>query len=605
MINDSPRPQWSTGPRLLKLGETIEFRFHVPENVSDGALRVFPRYLEVADCGDTFSAGGNLDWIEKLPYETIGLDVSPGESTVMYRPKQPGSYLAQWRVGQENLYRYFSVIEDDWIVLRFSACCDPVLEPTLHATGIPIDNRLPVSQFEADDPVFAKLLSHHRLFGDSIVPELPDANAWRMTHAQRVKLYRDLLARARAAMPFPDDMRSARVEMFHDLDPGYTRALAELGIADHCGLIEANAKPWLGMPEFPYFSSDLDCRKTRQEKSGSVVAHQYDFCGGWHFLGPVSWHYKAAEGDWDKAQTCLRHGLDEFRNAAAMSGHPMFVMPLYDGVRDPIFPKLRFECDFSDGDREPQPGQPMTMPQFVARYQRFIAFDAPKTYKVAFALSLDIADFYRRHYDVTPRTLFVSKTDHIDHDMWWQPHWGNDRSLVTRERLPWDTRTSTIFGQRRGRYFKDPLSYEFLLLEDRCRSMRFERECPNPIWYFDYTTPTCTLDQEGLTTGSSMTHIRTPDVEVVRSPWRLHGGVWSIDLHLVTDATFADYAIVLWGLPVSADQGPPSIQTNANTHHLARNRDDEYHLVLVFDLKPDVKITVELKQASTPASIPR
>ena len=102
-----------------------------------------------------------------------------------------------------------------------------------------------------------------------------------------------------------------------------------------------------------------------------------------------------------------------------------------------------------------------------------------------------------------------------------------------------------------------------------------------------------------------MTHIRTPDVEVVRSPWRLHGGVWSIDLHLVTDATFADYAIVLWGLPVSADQGPPSIQTNANTHHLARNRDDEYHLVLVFDLKPDVKITVELKQASTPASIPR
>ncbi len=35
--------------------------------------------------------------------------------------------------------------------------------------------------------------------------------------------------------------------------------------------------------------------------------------------------------------------------------------------------------------------------------------------------------------------------------------------------------------------YKDPLSYEYILVEDQQRQMRFERECPHPIWYFDYT----------------------------------------------------------------------------------------------------------------------
>jgi len=599
MGNNSDRPQWATGPRLLKIGETIEFRLQVPENCSAGMLSVFPQYLELAKSVDEFSAEGSLEWIEKLPSEKVPFDVSQGEATVVYSPGLPGSYLAQWHIGEETLYRYFAVVEDDWIVLRFSGFCDPECEPTLHATGIPLDNRLPASQFEVDDPLFRKLLAYHRLFGDTVIPELPDANAWRMTHAQRVKLYGDLLAKARAAMPFPDDLRSARVEMLHELDPGYTKALAELGIADHCGLIEGNAKPWLGMPEFPYFSSDLDCRKARQEGGGRVVAHQYDFCGGWHFLGPVSWHYKAGEGDWATAECCLQHGLEELRNLSAMSGHPAFAMPLYDGVCDPIFPNLRFDCDMSQGDGTPGPDDPLTMPQFVDRYQRFMAFEAPKQFKIAYALSVDIADFYRRHYDSTPNTLFVSKTDHIEHDMWWQPHWGNDRSLVTRERLPWDTRTSTILAQRQGRYFKDPLSYEFLLLEDQYRSIRFERECPNPIWYFDYTEPTCVLDQEGLNTGSSISHIRTPDVEVVRSGWRRQGDTWSMDLRLVTEATFPDYVIVLWGLPVPAGSAPPGIQTNASKYHLAWNLDNEYHLVLEFDLKPDSGISVSVQQAGS------
>ena len=64
-----------------------------------------------------------------------------------------------------------------------------------------------------------------------------------------------------------------------DLDPGYTEALAELGINDFCGLAAANGKPWLGMPEFPYFCSSVDCRKANQEEGGPVFGHQWDFAG--------------------------------------------------------------------------------------------------------------------------------------------------------------------------------------------------------------------------------------------------------------------------------------------------------------------------------------
>ena len=149
--------------------------------------------------------------------------------------------------------------------------------------------------------------------------------------------------RAREFFSDPQEVRSARVEMHHELDPGYTDTLSALGVNEHCGMWEANAKPWLGMPEFPYFASSTDCRKSRQEPGGAVVAHQWDFCGGWHFFGPVSWHYKAARGDWAASERCLRLALDEFRELARMSGHPAFVTPLYDGLAGPGYPNPSFQ----------------------------------------------------------------------------------------------------------------------------------------------------------------------------------------------------------------------------------------------------------------------
>jgi hypothetical protein len=361
----------------------------------------------------------------------------------------------------------------------------------------------------------------------------------------------------------------------HGIDPGYTRALAQLGINDHCGQWAANGPPWLGMPEFPYYSSPVDCRKINQDEGGAVVAHQWDFCGSWHFLGPVSWHYNAGAGDWYLTEACLRAGLEELRNLTAFSGHPAFALPLYDGVRK----RNDINPQFHGNDREVQ--------EFVERYQRFMAFDAPKELRLVYARSIDIVDYFRRHFRVTPRTAFVSQTDHVMYDMWWLNHWYSDRTLVPRERIPWETRVSSVLRQRGvSQLYKDPLAYEYIMLEDQRRSIRFERECPNPIWWFDYT------QQETGPDGSAVRHTETPDVDVIRSGWSRTEQGLTMTLKMETEATFPDYAISLWELPPEFCGDSESVETNAKEHLVVWNRDREYHLILLFDLKPGIELQV-------------
>ena len=602
-------PQWTTSSRLLKSGEEIGFNFHLPDGVTAGDLTVFPRYLDQAEPGQAFTAGGDLKWLDDLESERIELKFDGGYASVIYQPQAPGNYMARWRAGEEVFHRYFSVIEDDWIVMRFSAFVELTVDPTLHATGIPLDYRLPVTQFDPHDPLFRTFLGYHRHFGDSIIPHFPDAAE--MTVDERVKFYGEGLKKVRTLLPDGSDARSARVMMHRgvdpgygvrtlipsaddvrsgrrmidpDFDPGYTQTLMRLGINDHCGLQEANAKPWLGMPEFPYFSSPLDCRQTNQDDGGCVVAHQWDFCGGFHFLGPVSWHYGVSQGQWEKAATCLHQGMREARNLAALSNHPAFLMPLYDGVTD-TYPTKRFNTSFGDE---------ALFGAFVERYQREIAFGFTKAYKVVFARSIDIADYYRRHFKQTPRTVFVSKTDHLHYDQQWTVYFNTQLILVPRARIPWETRISTLMNDRRtSDYWKDPLSCEFILVEDQKRQMRFERESPNPIWWFDYT------HQERGPEGSTISHVETPDVDVIPSKWTRNDRGLTINLKMRTEAEFDDYAIALWAVPAKFTGDVSSVETNAKECILARNTDGEFHLVLVFDLRPHGQIQVTLREPNT------
>ncbi|MBT6628400.1 MAG: hypothetical protein HOB49_15395, partial [Gemmatimonadetes bacterium] len=138
----SQQTQWWTSSRLLRLGESIEFRFHLAAGTSTGPLHVFARYLEQAQPGNAFATGGSLNWLYVLPSETIDLVFAGNTASLNYTPKEPGNYLAHWRTADESLYRYFSVVEDDWIVQRFSTFGPLESEPTLHGTGIPLDYRL-------------------------------------------------------------------------------------------------------------------------------------------------------------------------------------------------------------------------------------------------------------------------------------------------------------------------------------------------------------------------------------------------------------------------------------------------------------------------------
>ncbi len=603
------KPQWTTGTRLLKLGESIRFRFFIPSGTLTGTLTIFPRYLEQADATCDFRSGTELSWLARLPHETVKLNLDKGQAYVSYTPRLAGNYLAKWKIADETLYRYFSVVEDDSIVLRFSNLDGVDPQPALHKLGIPLDYRLSIDGFEPTNPLLATYRNYHRTYGDSVTPILPDTP--QASHSERMQAYQAALKKVSATLPDADSFRSVRLVMNHPRDPGYTKALVELGVTNHCDLQESNAKPWLGMPEFPYFSSLEDCRAPSQSERSMVVAHQWDFCGGWHFLGPVSWHYLASHGNWQAARECLADGIKEYENLAQLSGHPAFVIPLYDGMDMHDYPRAASE-GVAIGDAK-------VRASFVEKYLRLIGFEFPRSHKVVFARSLDIADYYRRHFRLTPRTVFVSKTDHLMYDMWWLCTWASDHSLVTRERIPWFTRIAQITsGQDR---FKDPLSCEYLLIEDHKQSIRFERESPHPVWWFDYANLTHSPDgciartvspELDVVDGSGEKAADTAGDESLktlsfRPAWRKNERGYWLKLRMAPNpwkspeaekakSESREYAICLWDLPQEFARKPDvaRIKTNASEFVLARNTDGEYHLVLFFQLKPDALVEVTL-----------
>ncbi len=313
------KSQWLTGPRLIKLGESIDFRFYLPEGMAPGELVVFPRYLEQSSGrAEGFKDDGNLDWLEASPSPGVPLEFEGGRASITYTPKEPGNYLARWTVGGEKLYRYFAVVTDEYVVVRYTTGGD--WRPNYHATGIAIEYRLEANRFSADDPECVLISDYQRRFGDGVVPLLQDTPD--LSTEERLAQWGADLDRARGVLPDPGDARAVQVPQFHPLEPGYAKALIQLGVNDQGGMWESNGGPWLGMPEFPYFASPLDERKPNQATSGELIAHQWDFCGGWHFLGPPPWHYQVAEGNFEETDKCLRQALREGENLARMSGHP-------------------------------------------------------------------------------------------------------------------------------------------------------------------------------------------------------------------------------------------------------------------------------------------
>lgn len=587
------QPQWLTGSRLLRMGESIEFRLFLPAGMPAGVLEVFPDYLRQAAPGTAFCSGGGLAWVDGQEPRSLPLSFHDGEAHVVYSPPSPGSCLARWRVGPETLYRYFSVVEDDWIVVNFATFVDLDPQPSLHDAGIPLDYRLPAGELRPENELYRKMLDHQRIYGDLIVlehPDMPDS-----THAQRMSAYNGVREKARTLFPDANDLRSIRVCADHEYDPGYIETFAELGVNDHCGMWEPDGAWWLGMPEFFYFSSPSDCRRVNQGPKGSVVGHAWDFCAGFHFLGPTSWQYAAASGDWATAEVCLTAGLDEARNLAELSGHPAFITPLYDGTATYDYAgNIQFRKAAAGF-----PGKPNAA--FAERYLRFMAFEASSRYKLVFSRTLDMVDYFRRHYMVAPRSVFVSKTDHALYDGWWSGDRMHLKMTLRNHRLAWDSRPSAMRRLREALgeispvmvRNKDKRAEELIVVEEQTRSIRFERECLLPIWWFDYTaTPQTPKGSPPLQC------VDIPDLDVDRSDWVRDGKDLTIALKFKSDREMKGFPLCLWGIPAKWEPDLSKIQTNAAEVIPVRNTDGEFHLVIFCDLKRETELQVRIVDAA-------
>lgn len=586
------QPQWLTGPRLLRMGEPIEFRFFLPVAAAPGSLEIFPRYLEQATPGEAFRPDGGLEWLDRQQPETLPLEFHDGQARVIYTPPSPGNYLARWRLGEETLYRYFSVVDRDSVVVNFATFFNLDPDPALHATGIPLDYRLPVRELKAESKLYQRLLDHHRRYGELVVLEYPDLPA--STAAQREEAYAP--AQARPFLPDGNDLRSIRVCADHEFDPGYVETFQRLGINDHCGLWEADGGWWLGMPEFFYFSAPGDCRRVNQGPGGAVVEHAWDFCAGFHFLGPTSWHYAASLGEWGTAEACLMQGLQEARMGAELSGHPLFVTPLYDGsssfdyVNDPQF--LQAAQGFADRPKA----------AFVEQYLRFMAFEAPKRFPLVYSRTLDMVDYFRRHYPVTPRTVYVSKTEHPLYDGWWSGDRMHLRFTLRNRSLAWNSQPSTLRRLRESlgeinpvmQRNKDKRAEELIVVEDQRRSLRFERESLYPIWWFDYTQPPRT-DQ-----GSpALQCVDIPDLQLERSAWTREQGDLVLTLKIKSPREIDSFPICLWDVPAARKPAASEIHADADEVIVAQNTDGEVHLVLVVNLKRQTDVRVRIAEAAT------
>jgi len=581
---------------LLHLGETFQLHLYLPDGYEGGDVYIFPRYLETAEPGDAFQAGGDLSWVEGQDRVRLQPDWRQQEgfrqAAVVFTGVATGNYLARWTAGGETFYRYFAIIDNDYVVVRFHTHLQFDVTPTLHATGIPLSYRLPVEkwmpsdpyyytighEFAASDPVYQRYLRYHRLYGDLVIPDMPDTEE--MADDARVSFYKALLDKARQMLPDTNDIRSARVEKKFVGDPGYPRAWRTLGVDDHCGMWIAFGEAWLGMPEFPYYESANHSLRVKQDDGPGPLGHQWDFAGSFHFLGPADWHYFAARGDGARADRCIAHAMEEFRLAAEFSGHPIFVMPLYDGA-----PWRTAGAEWADEYH--QDHQQGLVQRYVEHYQRLFAFELTKRYKLAFARSLDVADYYRRHFSTTPRTIFVNSTDHTDYDKLWAV--GRCPDGV----LPADLPASEIHAHKRAVRDKLPRARETVLIEDQRRQLRFERECPSPIWYFDYAD-----DQYWTGAPRKETWVETPDVAVDVKDWTHEGNAATTVVTVQSDRPFSNYAICLWDIPSSYAPDGGRVQTNAKEAIMVRNVAGELHLVLLFDLKTKTELRISIADVS-------
>ena len=82
---------------------------------------------------------------------------------------------------------------------------------------------------------------------------------------------------------------------------------------------------------------------------------------------------------------------------------------------------------------------------------------------------------------------------------------------------------------------------------------------------------------------------------MIRADKILKNGGLSIRLQMLTTTAFENYAVCIWGLPRRFTTKNLDVKTNAKEYIVAANTDGECHLILFFDLVPDIEVGVTLR----------
>ncbi|MCK4597213.1 hypothetical protein KAU04_04205, partial [bacterium] len=403
----------SVDSRLVNVGEQIKFSLTVdPAMTEEADFRIFPRYLENCDPQEARNCKERLAWLDDIPLVSFDLSLDNGLAELTYTPDQPGNYIARFRTPEKTLYRYFAAVTDEYLVYRMQAYGriePPEEEEELRNGGFPIDWALDSKNLDIIlDPNkghLKKALEYQEIFDDLILPWFSKM----LRDAQKDPCF-DISKRVDAVL---DRMRQAgfrigRAVVDWEAQSKAVEEYQRRGFEVMDGII-AEDEIHRGAPWFPYWMSEDDFLSPAEgptEKLGMIM----DFCPGFHFHGPPSFHMLASECNWEVAAPHADLAAREHVLIAKNSGGgPVFVPTLFTYEYRPwgTWPKR-------DWSRQRQL-------KFAREFLDDTAFEHARKYPIVFARCTDIADYMRRNSGPQPRRVLSSITHDWPYDRVWSP----------------------------------------------------------------------------------------------------------------------------------------------------------------------------------------
>lgn len=564
--------------RLVNVGEEIEFSFSIdPASVKETVFQIFPRYLQNCDPQKARASLKMLAWLDELPSISPKLSWRNGQSRFSYTPVEPGSYLARLHTSQGTVYRYFAAVTAEYVVYRmlaYSAHQPPPDGPEMRNGGIPIDWAMAVSDLPTTlNPAkryLERLLEYQRVFDDVVMPFY--STGWEAKGSPSFDLgkYIDTAL---------SQMRAAGLQVERAvLDwQAYSDSVAEYrnrGFEVVDGIIQ-ESEIHRGAPWFPYWLSTDDFLSP-DASSTRMMGMIMDFCAGFHFHGPPDFHMLASECDWNVAAPHADLAAREHALIPGNSGSgPVFVPTLLIFKYTPwglMWPARNW----------PEEEQL----SFVKNFIDDTVFEHSRKYPIVFARCVDIADYLRDHQVTQPRRIVSSITHDWPYDRVWSPEWCNAGVDVHQGVLPFGDSLGDI-RRRRPFIWAKPTAREMIYYEDSISQCRFEYRCPKPLLWYNYAD----RRRAGKLSGRPETEVPDPKLEMTAV---ITGQSYEITYHIKGGSEFADYKLAVWDVP--RDFADYFVKTSAKDFILVKNSDGDYRGILVFDLKPEMLVSVSFSR---------